>query len=161
MRAAAIHECGGQAATTAARFFALVCTALILAPSIAHLASLPAKIGMDRASYFAAQAAYRGWALFGIGFVLAIAANLWLAVQVRDRRGPFVFAITATVLLLVTLGVFFSWVQPANAVTENWTVMPENWSDWRRQWEHGHAMIAVVTFAAFCCTALAVSFVRR
>ena len=55
----------------------------------------------------------------------------------------------------------FSWVQPANAVTENWTVMPENWSDWRRQWEHGHAMIAVVTFAAFCCTALAVSFVRR
>jgi hypothetical protein len=44
--------------------------------------------------------------------------------------------------------VFFIWVFPANQATANWTQMPETWQPLRRQWEYGHAVIAVIVFVA-------------
>jgi hypothetical protein len=50
----------------------------------------------------------------------------------------------------VFLIIFYFYTQPANVVTNNWTLQPENWEALRRQWEYSHAVNAGVTFLAFC-----------
>jgi hypothetical protein len=48
------------------------------------------------------------------------------------------------------------WTFPANQATANWTDMPDNWSELRRQWEYSHAANAVVMLIALCSVTLAV-----
>jgi hypothetical protein len=57
------------------QFLAIMLTALALVPSGAHLATLPNKMTMAQADYFAAQQIYAGWALFGIVLFGALAAK--------------------------------------------------------------------------------------
>lgn len=56
---------------------------------------------------------------------------------------------------------FFSLIYPANQATANWTSVPENWEALRARWEYGHALNAVLTFAAFICVAAAALTARR
>lgn len=140
---------------------ALVLAALALVPAGAHLFALPNKIGLSQADYFTVQDIYRGWSLFGIVLIGSLAANLALAVALRRERMPCLFAAAGFVLMAAVLLLFFAFIYPANQATANWTAMPENWDALRRQWEYGHAVNAVLTFAAFICVAVSALSVRR
>jgi len=136
------------------QFLAIVLTALALVPAGAHLFSLPGKIDMSREDYFVVQEIYRGWALFGFVLVAAIVANLVLTVMLQGRGAHFALACAAFLLVTATLAVFFLGAFPANQETQNWTLMPSDWRVLRKQWEYGHAVNAVLTFAAFCALVL-------
>ncbi len=144
----------------ALRLLTLAITAIILVPSGAHLFALPAKIGMERAPYFIVQSIYSGWALFAFPIFGAILANGAIAVAER-RRDPKAsrWAGSAALLILASLIVFFVWIFPANRETVNWTLQPEGWEALRRHWEWGHAVNALIVFAAFLATSMAV--IRR
>lgn len=140
------------------KILALALTALIFAPSGAHLFELPHKIGLDRADYFTVQSIYAGWALFAVPVFAAIAANGALAW--RSRRTDVVAARWAWIaagLVCLSLAIFFAWVLPANRATLNWTHAPQDWRAWRRAWEFGHAAGAVASFAAVLATARAIA----
>jgi len=139
-----------------AQFLALVLIALALVPSGAHLFALPNKIDLARDQYFVVQNIYRGWALFGIVLFGALIANLAHALLLRGRGTPFVPALIAFYCIALSLVVFFIWTYPANQATDNWTVIPANWEQLRRQWEYSHAANALVTFIAFCAVSLSV-----
>jgi hypothetical protein len=139
-----------------AQFLAIVFTALALVPAGAHLFELPNKIGLAQDEYFIVQNIYRGWALFGIVLLGALAANLALAIMVRRQRGPFWLAFLAFLLVAATLVIFFTWTYPANRATSNWTAVPANWQELRTQWEYAHAANAVLTFLALCAVTLSV-----
>jgi hypothetical protein len=143
------------------QFLALVLTALALIPAGAHLFALPNKIGLAQEQYFIAQNIYRGWALFGAVLLGSLIANLLLAVMLRGRAAPFVFAVVAFLCMAATLAVFFIWIYPANQATDNWTTIPENWAQLRLQWEYSHAGNALVTFVAFCALTLSVLTTRE
>ncbi len=143
------------------QFLALVLTALALIPSGAHLFALPNKIGLAQEQYFIVQNIYRGWALFGAVLLGALIANLLLAIMLRGRTAPFVFALVAFLCIAVTLAVFFVWTYPANQATDNWTTIPANWEELRRQWEYSHAANALVTFVALCAVTLSVLTTRE
>ena len=145
---------------TALKILALTLTALVLVPSGAHLFELPGKIGLDRDAYFIVQGIYAGWALFGVPIIGAILANGALAIALR-RREPAAarWALASAVLIAASLAVFFTWTFPANQATANWTHKPDHWEILRREWEYSHAVNAVMVFAAFLATAIAV--VRR
>src|SRR3989441_97883 len=145
----------------AIQFLALVLTALALIPSGAHLFALPNKIGLAQEQYFIVQNIYRGWALFGAVLLGALIANLLLAIMLRGRAAPFVFALVAFLCIAVTLAVFFVWTYPANQATDNWTTIPANWEELRRQWEYSHAANALVTFVALCAVTLSVLTTRE
>lgn len=144
-----------------AQFLAIVFTALALVPAGAHLFELPNKIGLPQDDYFVVQGIYRGWALFGIALFGALFANLVLAILVRRQRAPFWLAFSAFLLVGATLVIFFTWTYPANQATSNWTVVPQNWQELRRQWEHAHATNAVLTFLALCAVTLSALLTRR
>jgi len=137
------------------RCLAIVLTALALAPGGAHLFALINKIDLPREQYFAVQGIYRGWALLGIVLFGALAANLVLAITVRQQRIAFSFAVAAFACIAVTLLIFFIWTYPANVATSNWTVAPADWRELRVQWEYSHAINAVITFLALICVTAA------
>jgi hypothetical protein len=139
------------------RLLTLALTAVILVPSGAHLFEMPRKIGLDHEAYFTVQAIYAGWAWFAIPIFAAIVLNGALFV-VERRRSPASAraALISSLLIIASLGVFFVWVFPANQATVNWTQMPDNWQELRRQWEYGHAANALIVFAALLATGRAI-----
>jgi hypothetical protein len=143
------------------QFAALVLTALALIAPGAHLFALPNKIGLPQDRYFIVQAIYYGWALTSIIIFAAIAANSAMAYVMRRQSGATTWALLAAGLIVVTLVIFFIWTFPANQATQNWLVQPSNWVTLRTQWEYSHAVNAVITFMAFCCTTLSVLSSRR
>ena len=138
------------------QLLALMFAALALVPSGAHLFTLLNKIEVAHDQYFVVQNIYRGWALFGIVLFGALITNLALAFLLRGHGAPFVFALVAFCCIALSLVVFFIWTYPANQATDNWTVIPANWEQLRRQWEYSHAANALVTFVAFCSVVLSV-----
>ena len=139
------------------RLLTLSLTAVVLVPSGAHLFEMPRKIGLDREAYFMVQAIYAGWAWFAIPILAAIVLNGALFVAER-RRNPASAraALISALLIIASLGVFFVWVFPANQATVNWTQVPDNWQELRRQWEYGHAANALIVLAALLATGRAI-----
>ena len=116
---------------------------------MAHLLELPNKIGLSREDYLVVQQIYSGWALLGIVVFGALLSTLVLTLMVR--RQPKVFALTLLAFLCVAGAhvVFWIFTFPANQLTSNWTVLPENWMALRARWEYSHAAGAVLNLIAF------------
>jgi hypothetical protein len=138
------------------QFLSLILTALALVPAGAHLFELPNKIGLAQDQYFIVQSIYAGWALFGIVLLPLLAVNLALAIMLRHQGTAFAFALVAFLAIVANLAIFFLWTYPANFATNNWTSVPDNWEQLRRQWEYSHAVNAVLVFASFCALVLAI-----
>ncbi|MBI4724373.1 MAG: DUF1772 domain-containing protein [Rhodomicrobium sp.] len=128
-------------------FAALVLTAIALIPGGAHVFERSAKMALGREDYFVVQGIYRGWAWFGAVIIAALISCAALAAisKGRDR----ILSLFAAIMIAFSLAIFFAFVFPANQATQNWTAIPQDWRDWRFQWEWGHAAAAVCTFLAF------------
>jgi hypothetical protein len=133
---------------TISSFLSLVFAALALAPAMAHLLELPNKMPLSHDEYLTVQQIYRGWAL--LGFVVAgeLLSTLMLTITVRKERKAFLFACIALLCIAGTQVVFWTYTYPANQATHNWTMLPDNWVELRRQWEYSHATSAVLNFVA-------------
>jgi hypothetical protein len=142
------------------QFFAVILTALALVPAGAHFFELPNKIDLTQDHYFIVQNIYRGWALFGIVVVAALAINLVLALMLRGRGAPFWLALAALLCIAAALAIFFSFTYPANVATNNWTAVPANWTELRTRWEYSHAASALITFIVLCSLTLSILWAR-
>lgn len=116
---------------------------------MAHLLELPNKIGLSREDYLIVQQIYRGWALLGVVVLAAAASTLMLTIMLRNRSERSTFALTAFLCIVATQIVFWTFTYPANTATQNWTVLPDNWSELRNQWEYSHATGTGLNLAAF------------
>ena len=134
---------------------AIVLTALALVPAGAHFFALPNKADLTQEDYFVAQSVYRGWALFGVVLISALAVNVMLSILLRGQGMSFYLASAAALCIGLTLVIFFAEIYPVNQVTNNWTVVPDDWVALRLRWETAHAVNAVITFLALCCVTAA------
>jgi hypothetical protein len=57
-------------ASSIAFFVALLASALLLGPALAHTFELPTKITLPREEYFVVQQIYRGWAGFSVVLIV-------------------------------------------------------------------------------------------
>jgi hypothetical protein len=131
------------------RFCSILCVALVMAGSLAHLFELPHKMALSGNEYLTVQQLYRGWALFGIPAVCGLALTAVLAMLVRGQRLPFRLTLMAEACIALSLGVFFLFTLPVNKKTVNWTVLPDQWESLRRVWEYSHVAGALLYSAAF------------
>lgn len=130
-------------------FLSLLFTGLILAPGMAHLLEMPHKMELSIDDYKVVQTIYRGWSLLGIIQSGAVISTLILLFYVRQSTTVFRLTLIAFLCLALTLVIFFIYTYPVNAVTHNWTKLPQNWMDLRLQWEYAHATSAVLELVAF------------
>jgi hypothetical protein len=137
-------------------FPGLLFTALALVPAMAHLLELPNKINLSREDYLTVQQIYRGWSLLGFVVAGALVSTLALTIAARKQRKAFLFALLSLVCVACTQAVFWIYTYPANQATNNWTILPENWLELRRQWEYSHASSAVLNLFAFIFVSLSV-----
>lgn len=127
---------------------AILLTAIAMSAGWAHLLEMPNKMGLSREDYLTVQQIYRGWALLGFAVVGALMASAALTFVERGSGATFRFALAGTVLVALTLVVFFGFTFPANQATRNWTSLPDDWEALRRQWEASHAVSAVLYLLA-------------
>jgi hypothetical protein len=137
-------------------FVALLASALLLGPTLAHLFELPNKIGLPRDEYFIVQKAYRGWSQLGWLLLIQVAALAATAYLARAELRVLTLILLALVAVLAAQAVFWLFTYPANVATVNWTLHPENWEMLRRQWEYSHAAGAILQLAGFCLLIIAV-----
>ena len=147
--------------TTAAFFVALLASALVLGPALAHLLELPNKIGLAREEYFIVQKAYRGWNQIAWVLVVQVAALLAAAILARTERRVMVLTLLALACVLAAQALFWTFTYPANVATANWTVVPDNWDWLRSRWEYSHAAGAAFQLLGFCLLASAVLSHKR
>ena len=115
---------------------------------MAHLLELPNKMPLSHDAYLTVQQIYRGWALLGFVVAGALLSTLMLTITVRKERKAFMFAFIALLCIAGTQVVFWTYTYPANQATHNWTMLPANWVELRRQWEYSHATSAVLNLVA-------------
>src|SRR3546814_6069604 len=60
----------------------------------------------------------------------------------------------AFLLVTAVLAIFFAGAFPANQETQNWTVIPSDWEELRRQGEYSQAINALLILIAFSALAL-------
>jgi hypothetical protein len=137
-------------------FVALLASALVLGPALAHLFELPNKIGLPRDEYFIVQKVYRGWSLLGWLLLLQVASLAAAAYLVRMEPRALALVLLALVAVMAAQIVFWLFTYPANVATMNWTISPDKWESLRRQWEYSHAAGAILQLLAFSLLALAV-----
>jgi hypothetical protein len=150
-----------MALTNIFQFLSVLFTAVAMAAAFAHLFELPNKVNLPREDYLTVQQIYRGWALLGIVVIGALVSTLVLTVMVRDNYKMFYLTLTATICIALSLVVFFMFTYPANQQTLNWTMLPENWEELRRQWEYSHATGAGLYFVAIIALTLSLLVERK
>jgi hypothetical protein len=135
---------------------ALLASALLLGPALAHAFELPAKISLAREEYFIVQQIYRGWAGFSVLLVVQVIALLTTAFLMRRERRVLVPIVLAILLVLGAQVLFWAYTYPANAATANWTVQTDDWVRLRRMWEYSHLAGAGLQVLAMACLIVAV-----
>jgi hypothetical protein len=137
-------------------FVALVASALVLGPALAHVMELPNKIDLPRDEYFTVQKIYRGWSQIGWVLIVQVAALMVAAIQERSDPRVMLLTVLALACVVAAQGLFWTFTYPANVATANWTVMPDNWERLRVDWEFSHAAGALLQLLGFCLLAGAV-----
>ncbi len=137
-------------------FLSLLFVALALAPAMAHLLELPNKINLSRDEYLTVQQIYRGWSLLGVVVFGALLSTLALTITLRHERKAFFYALISFLCILGTQIVFWTYTYPTNQITNNWTMLPENWTELRRQWEYSHATSALLNLLAMISLSVSV-----
>lgn len=138
----------------------LVVLAVSLIPAGAHLFEMSGKLRLPDDAYMQVQTIYAGWALFGLPIFLALALLALHAWLFRHDRRVLWLSLSGVALIALTQAVFWTYTQPMNALTDNWTVAAPDISAARAQWEYSHAVNAFLTFAAFLAGAVAVVLSR-
>ncbi len=141
---------------SATQFVCIVFLTVALVPAGAHLFELPNKLAMAPHDYLVAQASYRGWALFGIVVAGAVALSGLHAYLVRANRAAFRWSLIALACLAAAQIIFWTFTNPVNVLTDNWTSMPADLESARRQWEFSHAAESTFDFAALVAMLLSV-----
>ena len=147
------------------RFLALALAALTVGMKLAHVLELGPKLAWGADLYFPVQTTlYRAFAVFGpivdlgaIGCVVALVSML---------RGKPSFALTVAglVAMLGSLAIWLLAVAPANGHLVSWVgshSIPEDWMQWRNQWQWGQVGCFVFDFSGFLLLLLSVLRVSR
>jgi len=135
---------------------ALLASAVMLGPALAHAIELPTKMNLPRNEYFIVQQLYRGWDQFSLLLVVQLISLLAAAYLSRHERRVLIPASLAVLFLLGSQVPFWTYAHPADVATANWTMQPDNWITLRRQWEFSQAAGASLQLLSMICLIVAV-----
>lgn len=134
------------------QFVTILLMSLAMASAFCHLLELPPKMTFDDRLYVMLhRTLYPNYGrVAGTAEFLAVMAVAGLAWRVRRARGVFIPTLAGAILMVAAHAVFWIVVQPANSTMAAWSLeaIPVDWTEWRNQWEYGHAARAVLMISA-------------
>jgi hypothetical protein len=141
------------------RFVTLMLASLAAGLTFGHLLRMPARLGLDGASWLTATRDAGGFGMAGATLeVAALLAAVLLVALVRGRGAPFVWSALAVGLLLAAQVVWWLLVAPAGTEIAVWRpdALPADWQGWRDRWEQAQAARALLQTAALASLFLSV-----
>ena len=138
------------------RFITILLTAVLMTMGFTHLWQLPHRMDYDGTLWLETLRFYIKFGPAGPGPVIEVAAvqsAILVAFLVRDRRPAFAWTLVAAISLVVSLGIWWAFIYPVNTELLRWTTetLPQNWTDFRDQWEYTHAARAGLMLVALGC----------
>lgn len=135
------------------RFITIMLTAVLMTMGFVHVWQLPPRLAYDGTLWLETLTFYIKFGPRGPGPVLEVAAILAttiLLVLVRRRRPAFMLTLLALVMLLLATATWWIFVYPVNRELLGWTpdTLPQNWMDFRNQWEYANATRAGLVLIA-------------
>jgi hypothetical protein len=135
------------------RLLTVLLIALSMSVAMAHFLELPAKLRLDGATWLMMlQTIYPpAFGTAGAGFeVAALVFSIALAIFVRRRGSALAWTILGAACMAAAHAAFWIWVAPVNAVMvpASAATLPADWMALRDQWEHTHAIRAILQFLA-------------
>ncbi len=135
------------------RFITIMLAAVLMTMGFVHLWQLPPRMAYDGALWLDTLTFYIKFGPTGPGPVIeigAILSTIILLGLVRGRRPAFAFTLIALVALVLSMAAWWFFVYPVNRELLTWTVdtLPQNWMDFRNQWEYTNAARAGLMFVA-------------
>ena len=131
------------------RFITVIFAVITLGALLAHLFELPRKMLLAKQDYQLVQGIYSGWAWLGIFEIGTILLALLWTISERKKKTVFPYLLTASIIFVVSLAIFFIFTFPANQATTNWTHLSPDWKTLRRNWEYSHGIRAVLNLIGF------------
>ncbi len=144
-----------------ARLITVFFCVITLSALMTHLLELRVKITLPKDDYQMVQSIYSGWQWLGIFEIGAILLTFVWTMMVRKEKNVFPYILSALICFVISIVIFFTFTFPANQATVNWTKLPENWADLRREWEYSHAVRALLNLAGFMLLMIAILRKRR
>lgn len=134
------------------RWLTIMLTALSLAPALAHLLEMPAKMTYDGALWLRLQQSlYGAFGTFGGAFeVGAVVTTVVLVILVRQRQPAFGWTLLGALCVVAAHVAFWIWLAPINATIAATApgTLPADWMGLRSHWEYTHAARAVLQIIA-------------
>jgi len=130
-------------------FLTIMFAVITLGALLAHLFELPRKMMLSKEDYQVVQGIYSGWAWLGIFEIGTILLTLIWMISERKKKPIFPSLLTALLLFVISLAIFFLFTFPANQATINWTHLPDAWETLRIKWEYSHGIRAVLNLIGF------------
>lgn len=143
------------------RFITIMVVAVLMTMGFTHLWQLPPRLTYEGALWLDTLTFYVKYGPAGPGPVIEIAAlatTLVLVFLVRGRRPALALTLIALFALVVSTAAWWLFVYPVNRELLTWTAetLPQNWADFRNQWEYTNGARASLTFVALGCLVLSV-----
>ncbi len=135
------------------RFITILLAAVLMTMGFTHLWQLPPRMAFDGALWLETLRRYVQFGPEGPGPVIEVAAvlsTIVLVFMVRRRKPAFALTLVAAIALVLSTAAWWAFVYPVNRELLIWTTetLPQNWTDFRDQWEYAHAARAVLMFVA-------------
>ncbi|HZU06979.1 MAG TPA: hypothetical protein VFB73_13515 [Chloroflexota bacterium] len=132
------------------RFVSIVCAALALGLTVAHVLERPGKAQLSGAEWLLVQHTfYGGFAVVGgLAEVLGLLTSLGTLVLLRGRRTQAMLALLGALSFAGMLLSYAAGNRPINDLVAAWTPasLPPDWTVYRDRWDGAHALSAL--FAA-------------
>jgi hypothetical protein len=134
-------------------FITILFTALLLTAGFVHVWQLPPRLDYEGVLWLDTLIFYIKFGPAGPGPVIevaAIIASIVLALLMRGRRLASHLTWIAVTALLLSTATYWLFIWPVNRELLTWSFdnLPQNWTDFRDQWEYAHAARAGLMFVA-------------
>jgi hypothetical protein len=141
------------------RFITTMVVAVLMTMGFTHLWQLPPRLTYEGALWLDTLMFYIKYGPTGPGPVLEIGAlvtTLVLVFLVYGRKPAFVLTLIALLALILSTVAWWAFVYPVNRELLTWTVdtLPQNWADFRDQWEYANGARAGLMLVALGCLVL-------
>ena len=135
------------------RFIAILFTALLMTQGFVHLWQLPSRLAYEGVLWFDTLTFYVRFGPEGPGPFIEVAAlltTLVLVFVVRRRQPAFTLTLVAFAALALSTAAWWLFIYPVNRELLTWTAetLPQNWMEFRNQWEYTHSARGVLMFIA-------------
>ncbi len=134
--------------------------AIAIAPTLGGALSLSAHLNLKPDDYLSSQRLDHSALLVGGLGVSALAAAAFHSFLVRGSVAAFAWSLVAVAGLAAAQIVFWAVAFPVLSVTDNWTLIPEDFESVRRQWEYALAASGVLSLGALLATVRAIESSR-